>query len=657
MCGIAGLYESDFGADRLAVLKRMLARIEYRGPDEMGYYIDDRAALGTARLSIVDAAGGSQPLADASERYWIAFNGEIYNYRELGAQLRSLGHRFATAADTEVALYAWIAWGSSALARFNGPFALAIYDRLSGSLMLARDRFGKRPLYYSRLVGAIAFASEMKCLLECAPLDFQFDVQQLASIFRTWTPIDAQSGFKSVLQVPAGTFLTVNGRSTELHSYTTLTFGGAEPGLEEQEGKERVYQALRASVQRRVCADHDVGVYISGGLDSAIIARLVAEHARGSIKSFSIAFEDSELDESDEQRAIASFLGCDHRTLVIGDSEIVETFPQALWHAEVPVFRTAFVPMFLLSRLVRDRGLKVVLTGEGADEVFLGYDIFKETLLRQAWSHIEAPARLARLRLLYPYLKHFGPENQAALYGYFEQFARRPDTQLFSHELRFQGSGLATRLLHPQGGGLRPLLDSIAAAGERYEGYSGIQRAQWLEFKTLLGGYLLSTQGDRMALAHGVENRCPFLDSDVVALGGAVNLRFDDGFNEKYILKRAFAGELPAWVLSRNKQPYRAPDAAPFLRHKPAYLEKIQSESELRKIEVLDSRSCAAFVARVSAKPVQDITPAENQAFLFLLSTALLHGQFCCRGVMLDRSEKQFARCVDRRTNGSSAVE
>ncbi|OHX15067.1 asparagine synthase (glutamine-hydrolyzing) [Chromobacterium sphagni] len=629
MCGIAGLFHEGLQTqERVDCLKSMLARMRHRGPDEMGYYFDDVSALGSARLSIVDIAGGQQPLGDEAGRYWIAFNGEIYNYKELRGELEARGRRFVSHCDTEVLLQAWIEWGAQSLKRLNGAFAFCIYDRVERSIVLARDRFGKRPLYYLNQSGAIVFASELKCLLAYEPFRFAFDSEQLASIFRIWTPLDEHCGFSSVRQVPAGAYLYAHGQGVETVCYAPLELDAEPLALGEEEAAEQVRAALSDSVGLRLRGDVEVGTYLSGGIDSAIITALVGAQSAGPVKSFSIRFDEDEFDESGDQQLLSSFFGTRHTSLSIGSRDIVDAFPDALWHAETPVFRTAFVPMFLLSREVNRQGIKVVLTGEGADEAFLGYDIFKETLLRADWGGKDADARQAGLSRLYPYLRQFNEQNRASISAFFDQLSGKESEDFFSHQLRFHNSQLSARLLRQKHEALKPLTELVAAAGGRFSRLSQVQRAQWLEYKTLLGGYLLSTQGDRMSLAHSVENRCPFLDPAVVRLACAGNLKFGDPFDEKHLLKRAFADQLPARLLSKPKQPYRAPDASAFLACRPDYLDAIGSESELKKIDALDPKFCLAFADKLLSKPVERISQAENQTFLFLLSTALLHRRF-----------------------------
>ncbi|WP_341774514.1 asparagine synthase (glutamine-hydrolyzing) [Burkholderia gladioli] len=629
VCGIAGLFDLDASRrPELACLKGMLARLRHRGPDEMGYYIDDTVALGNARLSIVDLAGGQQPVGDDAGRHWIVFNGEIYNYRAVRRELEARGVRFQSNSDTEVLLRAWIEWGPAALERLNGAYAFCLYDRADRSIVLARDRFGKRPLFYTKHDGMLMFASEMKCFLASDSFRFRFAPERLASVFRIWTPLDDHGGaFAEIDQVPAGSYLRVRDGRFETVCHAPLRLDVEPLAVDEQEAAERVREALSDSVRLRLDADVEVGIYLSGGLDSAIVASLVREQKGDGTRSFSIGFDDGEFDESGDQQLMARHLGTRHVSVDITHRDIAQAFPDALWHAETPVFRTAFVPMYLLSREVRRNGIKVVLTGEGADEAYLGYDIFKETLLREAWHELDPDSRHARLARMYPYLPQFDERNRASMYGFFNQFAGGRDKAFFSHDLRFHNSQLSMRLLAQRDDPLRAL-DAQVSADPRFAALAPVQRAQWLEFRTLLGGYLLSTQGDRMSLAHGVENRCPFLDPAVVRLGFATNLRFGDAYDEKYLLKRAFAARLPERLLSKPKQPYRAPDASAFLSCRPDYLEALRSEHELARLGVLDARFGAAFVERLLARPAGRIGQAENQTLLFLLSTVLLHRQF-----------------------------
>ena len=656
MCGIAGAYG---GAHRISghqdLIAGMLRQIEHRGPDEAGCYLDDRLVMGTVRLSIIDLTHGSQPVGSEDGRWWLCYNGELYNYRELRAELIRLGMRFRTDSDTEVVLQAWLAWGRDCLRRFNGAFAFSLYDSLTGELTLVRDRFGKRPLFVARHEGKWLFASEMKAFLAVPGFRFSFDSEQLASIFATWTPLPAQSGYRDIEQLPMGEFLCLRGDEVERGRWATLDL---EPGLppdSEEEAIELVRAELTAAVDVRLRSDVEVGVYVSGGLDSSIIAHLAAGRQQHPLRTFSIEFDDAQFDESAEQAAVTADLGTHHQSVHVRDDDVVQAFPAAVRHAEVPAFRTAFVPMYLLAEKVREAGIKVVMSGEGADEAFLGYGIFKDALLLDSWHDLDEQGRLERIARIYPYLPHFSGENAPRrMLGLYQQFTEEHLTGLFSHQMRFQNGRFAARLLR---GATDPFAAAqrMVAAEPDYAALDTVRKAQWLEFRTLLSGYLLSTQGDRMALAHGVENRCPFLDPAVVQLAASLNHRFGDPFDEKYLLKRAFAGVLPKKVIDKGKFPYRATDGAAFVRAWPEFRDVLTDPTTLDAIGVLDPRFTRALVDRVFTSPAERIGTKENQAFTLLASLHWLHHWFV-RGQAFDASPLRAGlHVVDRRTSALPA--
>ncbi|MEF3115179.1 asparagine synthase (glutamine-hydrolyzing) [Streptomyces chrestomyceticus] len=628
MCGLAGFIAPELPADDApGVISAMLGHIRHRGPDEAGYYLDDGVTMGAVRLSIVGLATGAQPMADPDERYWICFNGELYNHIELREELRRLGRPFRTDSDTEVALQAWIQWGEACLPRFNGAFALAIRDAHSGDLVLARDRYGKRPLFYTDHGGAFLFASEMKAFRAFPGFGFALDPRELASVYALWTPLPDRTPFRGIRQLPVGGVLTVRGDRRSLRTYEELRVDAPAFTGTEAEAAAHVREALRTSVGLRLRSDVEVGVYLSGGLDSSIVTKLATDLSPHQVRTFSVQFEEASFDESDSQRVVADHLGTRHSAISVTGADIAEGFESAVYHAEVPAFRTAFVPMYLLSRHVRDAGIKTVLSGEGADEAFLGYSLFRETLLRASWDDLDEDERQRRLAGLYPELGHFGPAHRKHLTGLFRQFSTESLPGLFSHELRYQNGRFAVRLLKERDEPFADLL-AMVRSDPRYAALSPVQKAQWLEYKTLLAGYLLSTQGERMSLAHSVENRCPFLDPAVVRAAASVNLRFDDGFEEKAILKKAFRGELPESSLTRPKQPYRAPGAAVFKKQRPDYLDLLLSDAELTKLDCVDPVFARKLVNKIMTTPDEQISTKEDQAFVYLLSTAVLNQQF-----------------------------
>ncbi|MEM7467410.1 MAG: asparagine synthase (glutamine-hydrolyzing) [Pseudomonadota bacterium] len=636
MCGIAGFF-GDVGqpADHHLRLIDMLGLQLHRGPDEAGYYCDRRVGLATARLSIIDLSGGQQPLQDTTGRFWIAYNGEIYNYVEIAARLRKEGIELRTRSDTEVFLESFKLWGTAAFEQFNGGFAAAIYDSTAGNITLVRDRFGKRPLYLAKFRKGFLFSSELKSFAAFPGFHFRVDPTALGATFLTWTPLPDTSIFEGVEQLAPGHFLQWQDDRVATTCYAELTF--PEPSWEHdyERAQTKVRELLEQSVSIRLRSDVEVGSYLSGGLDSAIATTLAQRMIGKRIKTFSVTFTDKEFDESRYQQTVQNHLDIDHVGLQVSGIDIAENFEAALWHAEAPVFRTAFVPMYLLSKLVRANGIKVVLTGEGADEMFLGYNVFKETALRSRWSNLDEATRNTLIKELYPYQAHFSESRGSVLSSLFERFQEERFAGWFSHELRLNNGLLALRLL-PES-----IKDAASVQIERlvspmlehFANWDVIGKAQWLESKTLLAGYLLSTQGDRMALAHSVENRCPFLDPRLVQFASELPKSYGlrEGV-EKALLKDAYRGDLPTSITARAKQPYRAPDADIF------------SQGVGREVAgdaLTDSAAFPAFIEnkfahrltqKIFSSQTRGISPRESQAFLFLLSTIMLNRLFSSAG-------------------------
>jgi len=637
MCGITGFYQVIKPIDEVAVIKDMLSMIEHRGPDQAGFYANKQVAIGTMRLSIIDVAAGTQPVSDPSGRFWLSYNGELYNYVELRAELRALGHTFVTQSDTEVVLHSLMEWGEAALSRFNGAFAFALFDAHTQGMLLARDRFGKRPLFYTSAIpgepsSGLLFGSEMKCFLAFPDFPFSFDSEALSAILAHWTPLPDQTCFNGIKQLPPGCVMRLaKGREAVIAPYYQLDF--REPSFKgtQADAEQAIRTEIEQAVKLRLRSDVPMGVYLSGGVDSSILTSIASQAIEQKpLRTFSVEFEDADFDESADQAVVSDLFGTDHYKLNINGRDIADNFSMAVFHGETPLFRTAPVPMYMLSKHVRDAGIKAILSGEGADEVFLGYNIFKETLLRSQWHDLDNEQRKQRIAKLYPYLKSFSEENYTHYLGLYNRYAEEQLAGLFSHEIRFQNGRFANRLLRQQHQPFA-LLQQALADSPIFPHLDLLQKAQWLEFNTLLNGYLLSSQGERMGLAHGVENRCPFLDINVQRLASSLNLQFDDGTTEKYLLRQAYQGRLPSRIIDKAKTPYRAPDSAPFVTHQSEFLSHILGTNTLESMEVIDQKFAKALINKIVKRHregEQDVTVRDNQAFVYLMSIIELNKWF-----------------------------
>lgn len=629
MCGIAGIVNLEPGpAPEREALARMVAAQRHRGPDEQGLYCDARAGLAHARLAVVDLEGGQQPMCHAGR--WIVFNGEVFNHVELRAELEARGRHFRTRSDTEVLIQAYEEWGEAALERLDGQFAFAIWDPTEERLLLARDRFGVHPLHLCRQRDRLLFASEVKALFAGAPdLPRAFDPRGLDEVFTFWGAVPPATPFAGVEELPPGHLRVYHGRQMTERAWCPPRnrdrFTGDRPA-----GEAAVRAALEtASTRRLLRADVEVGCYLSGGLDSALVAALATATGRR-LRTFSVRFEDAHLDEGVHQRLVATRLGSIHHERVVTTGDIARVFPDVVRHAERPLLRTAPAPLFLLSQIVREAGLKVVLTGEGADEVFAGYDLFREAAVRRFWARQPAsPHRPRLLERLYPYLARSPVAHGGLARHFFGQDLAGWRNPGFGHGLRWRTTRALQRLFRREL--VEPARDVVgdllAGLPAELPSWSPLAQDQYLETRTLLAGYLLSAQGDRMLMAHAVEGRFPFLSPAVAALAESLPDRWRlCGLDEKHILKRVAADLVPESVRRRPKQPYRAPDAACFFGPSaPDWVGEVLGDRAVRDAGVFEPAAVARLVAKCRARGGQGLSNSDNMAVVGVISTQLLH--------------------------------
>lgn len=641
MCGIAGIVELGAGRPDRAALASMVDVLKHRGPDERGTHAAGRCALGHVRLSIVDLATGQQPMCNEDRTLWIVFNGEIYNHVELRQELEAKGHRFRTRSDTEVIIHLYEEEGPACVRRMNGQWAFGLWDERRERLFLARDQAGITPLFYAPFESRLLFGSEAKSLLAYPGFPRRFDPRALDDVMTTWSTLPPRTAFEGIFELPPAHTLTLRDGRFVVKPYWQLEYRAATPGASEEalcdEVLDGLVDAARLRFQR---ADVPVGAYLSGGLDSTLIVSIVRRFTDAPLRTFSVRLEDQEFDEGAFQQEARAYLDVEHQEVLCRKQDIALSFPDVIWHAEKPVVRTAPAPMFLLSQRVRDAGFKVVLTGEGADEMFGGYDIFKEAKVRRLIAeHPDSRMRPLLLRALYPYLPGLQRQSPAYLEAFF--LARPEDLRspLFSHLPRFN-LGARNRLFFSEA--VKSALaehDTLAeVAGALPAGFGGwdhLSQAQFLEATYLLPGYLLSSQGDRMIMAHGVEGRYPYLDQRIVELACKLPARLKlRVLNEKFVLKRAGGELIPDFLRRRPKQPFRAPEAASFFepttgQARAPYIEELLGESKLVEAGIFNPKPVRMLVEKARRGNAGSIR--DGMALASILSTQLLVEQFVHR--------------------------
>lgn len=645
MCGIAGIVKQTGAAVERPLLQRMIGMVNHRGPDATGFYVSRSVGLAHARLSIIDLGGGHQPMHNEDKSVWITFNGEIFNYVELREDLIKKGHRFQTQSDTEVIVHLYEEKGEECVHDLNGQWAFAIWDSRRETVFLSRDRLGVRPLFYAKTPEGFVFGSEIKSLLVVPSLRRAIDLQALDELFTFWVTLPPRTIFEGVSELPPGHSLILAHGDLRVQPYWILDYNPSKGPTKEEEARETLLELLLDATRIRLRSDVPVGAYLSGGLDSTVIAALVKKLGKTHLKTFSIAFEDKEFDESSFQNEASTFLKTDHQGVLCSSQDIGRVFPEVIWHTEKPVLRTAPAPLFLLSKLVRDQGYKVVLTGEGSDEILGGYDIFKEAKIRRFWAkYPESKFRPILLRRLYPYMTNLQSQSDAYLRTFFHVRKEEMGSPFFSHLPRWDTtSKLKVFFSKDTANTLKSCnamhtLESLLP--RRYEQWDHFSQSQYLEAAYLLPGYILSSQGDRMAMAHSIEGRFPFLDYRVVEFASRLSPQLKmKVLNEKYLLKAAIGDLIPRTIRNRHKQPYRAPDSQSFLTGgKQAklfeYVEELLAPRAIQEGCVFDSGAVGMLLAKV--KQGQIVSMKDNMALVGILSTQLV----------IDRFVKNFSRSV-----------
>ncbi|MCK6554776.1 asparagine synthase (glutamine-hydrolyzing) [Candidatus Binatia bacterium] len=561
MCGIAGIFDRAHAPDpeRGDILTRMTRTLTHRGPDDEGYYLDGPAGLGHRRLSIIDLAGGHQPVSNEDGTVWVVFNGEIYNYPDLTRELEGKGHRFQSRCDTECIVHGYEEWGQECVERFRGMFAFALWDRRRQRLFLARDRLGKKPLYYAQIGATLIFGSEIKALLEYPGLDRTIDLEALSDYVSLLYVPSPKSIFRTVRKLPPGYVLVADRDGVQERRYWDVSFaaGRAVPARP----AEGLAEVLRESVHMRLRSDVPLGAFLSGGLDSSAVVGFMASALESPAVTSSIGFPEDAFNELQFARQVAEHFHTEHHEHVV-TPDAVDVLQKLVWHYDEPFADSSAVPTYYVSKLARSR-VTVALSGDGGDENFAGYRRYhfdvRENQIRSL-----VPAALRRplfrtLGALYPKADYLPQLFRAKTF--LTNLARTP-WEAYLHSVSGVNEADKAGILAGdvkadlRGYSTASLFESLYHAAD---GPDSLSRIQYIDFKTYLPDGILA-KVDRASMAVSLEVRCPILDHRVVeyaaALPSALKLRGTQG---KLVFKDAIRGLVPDAILSRGKMGFVLP--------------------------------------------------------------------------------------------------
>ncbi|MFA5147478.1 MAG: asparagine synthase (glutamine-hydrolyzing) [Candidatus Omnitrophota bacterium] len=566
MCGICGyVYADRTKRPSEAVLKGMMDTLAHRGPDDSGSFIRGPAALGHRRLSIIDLKTGRQPMSNEDGSITIVYNGEIYNFPELREALSEKGHVFKTRSDTEVIIRAYEEYGESCLGHFNGMFAFALWDAGKERLFLARDRFGKKPLYYAFFDNQLIFASELKSLLKHPSARRQIDMSSVSKYLAYEYIPSPRTIFRDIKKLePASKLLFEKGRS-RVERYWDMKTGDTVSMDPEETGK-RIIGLLKDSVRRRLISDVPLGVFLSGGIDSSAVVAMMAELVSPKeIKTFSVGFREKLYDESGDARTVAGHFGTDHHEEILKPGTMLEVFPAVLDMLDEPFADSSIIPTYIVSRFTR-RHVTVALGGDGGDELFMGYPSFFAHKLNGYFNLLPEPVRSGSVKLLTGMLPVSHDYNSRSYRA--ARFLRGLD---LPEEVRHQvWTGSFTpaeqeKLFLPNAElSFDPLdlYDTTAGLYRNAKGADPLDRAAYIYAKTYMADDILA-KVDRASMAVSLEVRAPFLDKDfaefVMTIPGSMKMK---GFRTKWILKKALEGKLPGETLAKPKRGFAVPVAA-----------------------------------------------------------------------------------------------
>tara|TARA_B110000971_G_scaffold180968_1_gene187603 strand:+ start:2648 stop:4600 length:1953 start_codon:yes stop_codon:yes gene_type:complete len=626
MCGIAGFIVGHQNLEESKVkITRMINSIEHRGPDSTGVLVGKNFSFATARLSIETIKNGDQPVITNKSRFITSFNGEIFNYKNI-IKKYSFSHNEI---NSEVKLLAKLfeLKGCKFIDEIDGQYAISIFDNKKNKLYLFRDRFGIRPLFYKQKNDLFIYGSEIKSIAAYNEEVLQTSLNSIASTGLFWSNINDSTSFEEIKQLQPGSYLVYEKNKTEIKRYWNNPLS-----VKNKENQSRNFiEILKDSLKKQIHGEVGFCSYLSGGVDSSAIAYLLTEIQGSPIDTFSIQFENKEYDESEAQNKIQKIIKSNHSSLKISNIDIVNNFQKVINHCESHLFRTAPVPMFLLAQHVKKSGHKVVFTGEGADEILLGYDIFGETKIRKFWSKFpESKIRPNLLKKLYYYLPQFNNDRYFEITkNFYKQNLQNQEDSFYSHQVRWNQYSTVKNFFNLDNNNFEKenMKNSfLASLPKNFKDLDSMEKAQLIEINTLLSGYLLSSQGDRMTMAHGVEGRYPYLDDSLTnELAKISSQQKSPGLKLKNILRKSLEDYLPKEIVNRPKFAYQAPEAKAFFDNKKGLSIVEDFIDGLSKNEKLNKKSFISLISKFKDPNTSSrMGFRENMAFVIGLSDHFL---------------------------------
>jgi len=617
MCGICGIFDTKL-SNRIDknVLSRMVNKIRHRGPDGNSIYHSSNIGFGFQRLSIIDLNNGMQPILNETGSIILICNGEIFNYIELKNELINKGHRFKTNTDVEVILHLYEEYETGFINNLNGQFAFAIFDNKKNKLICARDHFGIAPLFYTMINGIFIFASEIKAILEHPFIERNINLIALDQLMSFPGIVSPYTIFKNINSLKPGYYLTVEqGEKINIFEYWDLIYPKQnEINYSEDENyyKEKLNELITKSVNYRLQADVPVGFYISGGLDSSIIASKIKNVTYGEKRnSFSIDFEQKEMSESNFQRMMSEYVGSKHHEKLFQVDDISSKLPDVIYYSESPLKETYNTASITLSKSVRNKNIKVILTGEGADELFGGYVGYKFDKLRQAQPRNNDDNTILECNI------------RNDLWG-DENFFYEKDYYAFANIKKEIYSKTINDAYHYVNCYKSELINK-----DRITNIDILHKRSYIDFKIRMADHLLSDHGDRMAYANSVEARYPFLDKDLVEFTAQIppDLKLK-GFNEKYILKKVAHGLIPDEIINRQKFAFVAPGSPELLKQNNEYINDILSYNLIKKQGYFNPETIEKLKNKYSQKDFNLNLPFEDDYLIIAITFGILLEKF-----------------------------